>query len=491
MEIDLQKIKTTKDAQEYGIPYFKINTGKDDIIKAIKSDDGVARVRLIASSDAIDMVADSFTEKALKQMQAQAVGTTVFMNHKYEIPNSIFGKTEKASLVTKEFEIDGQIVKNIALVFDVKVAMSNPLAVQTYNNILNEEALLGASVGVLVIDSKEDRNGINRIDSILYAETSIVGQPCNRQCWVTGATKTLKKMFPNQKRPIELNEAPFDLKSLTQDTASFSATEEAIIPAKADDEGISMDNKNEVVNTEKAVKSAKVTSKGFYADSYQDHITSPYFLISEFYSAFYDITAAVRTGGVKIEDIEASLGEGFDDFKSIGVPAMKSYLEGVAADASDNDWYCYSLGADAAVVKNLTAMIAITEKSGKKINADTMKDLGVVHEKVAGLMGLECAAPMDNGGTDVAEADKSLPIEASVGGAVLAFEELTTAKTALEVANKELAAEAADKISVLEAKIASLEKEKETIQKSAEDWEASSFELFNRLVKMQDQPNSK
>src|SRR5437764_541020 len=46
-----------------------------------RSGDGKKRVRLIASSDATDLVGDVMSKNALNQMKSAAVGTTIFLNH--------------------------------------------------------------------------------------------------------------------------------------------------------------------------------------------------------------------------------------------------------------------------------------------------------------------------------------------------------------------------------------------------------------------------
>src|SRR5690349_2034805 len=103
--VDPYTVRTSQDALAAGLPVFKVVS--DGAIKAYKDEDGVRRFSLTASSEADDLVGDFFAEKALKRMESAAPGTTMFLNHSYEVPEDVFGAVEKATLERKTVELQG------------------------------------------------------------------------------------------------------------------------------------------------------------------------------------------------------------------------------------------------------------------------------------------------------------------------------------------------------------------------------------------------
>ncbi len=141
-----------------------------------------------ASSDAVDLEADRFTSKALKQMKSGFVGKLIFLNHSYNVPQDVFGVVKSAELIKREGRLD--------LDLEIAVEMNNPLAVQTYQYIVNGTRL-GVSVGVIVTDAAksddEDAYGntIFDISGIIPLEASVVGIPANQTAWTRQAIKSL------------------------------------------------------------------------------------------------------------------------------------------------------------------------------------------------------------------------------------------------------------------------------------------------------------
>lgn len=142
-------------------------------------------VRVTASSTSIDLATDRFAKSALMQMAAQFPQMTIFLNHKYNVPEDVFGKVSSAELVERDGYTD--------LDLEIEVA-SNARAVETYALIKNG-TVLGVSIGVLVLDADyiedEKTKGakILEITSVHTLEASVVGIPANRRSWVQGAIK--------------------------------------------------------------------------------------------------------------------------------------------------------------------------------------------------------------------------------------------------------------------------------------------------------------
>ncbi len=154
-------------------------------------DDGDGECPMVlctASSTAIDLEADRFTTNALKQMKEGFVGKLIFLNHSYKVPQDVFGVVTKAELVKREGRLDLDMV--------IRVETGNPLAVQTYEYVLNGTRL-GVSVGVIVTEAEksddEDDFGKRIVDisGVIPLEASIVGVPANQTAWTQEAVKSL------------------------------------------------------------------------------------------------------------------------------------------------------------------------------------------------------------------------------------------------------------------------------------------------------------
>ncbi len=141
-----------------------------------------------ASSTAIDLEADRFTKSALEQMRDGFKGRVIFMNHQYRVPVDVFGVVEETSLVKREGRLDLDLV--------IRVETGNPLALQTYEYVVNGTRL-GVSVGVIVTEAEksedEDEFGKRIVDisGVIPLEASIVGIPANQTAWTQEAVKSL------------------------------------------------------------------------------------------------------------------------------------------------------------------------------------------------------------------------------------------------------------------------------------------------------------
>jgi phage head maturation protease len=168
---------------------------------ASRSADGKCRLEGIASSTVRDHHGDAMTVKALEKMAQSARGMTIFLNHSYNVPQDVFGRVEKVAL-KRSGEIDPRTKSEIYdLRFGIVVTKSNPVAMQTFEQI-EDGAKLGLSIGAMVpeggaIFDKSD-GGRYLVDDVELVETSIVGVPANPRSWIDYAVKSLAGKYPEK-----------------------------------------------------------------------------------------------------------------------------------------------------------------------------------------------------------------------------------------------------------------------------------------------------
>ena len=187
---------------------FKIFTRGMEIEKSAAGGDGKTRIRCIASSSIEDRHGDTITAEAIRGMAKQAIGLTVFRNHTYEVPESIFGYVESAKarhMTASEAKDKGLIPDHVAASADRNeiallelglVVDPNEKSQQTLASLENGTTL-GISIGAMILEYEEkDVEGdawmppliINKVDLL---EASVVGIPANPLSWVEGATKAI------------------------------------------------------------------------------------------------------------------------------------------------------------------------------------------------------------------------------------------------------------------------------------------------------------
>jgi hypothetical protein len=161
-------------------------------------------VRWVVSTTLTDIGGDVMSEDALGQMAAQALGRTFFTNHEYDIPEDVLGIVVKTKVIDAELTdiYTGELTPCKALIFTVKIARTNPRALAIYQMIEAEEATIGASIGVYVLDWEDLADGRCLILTIYYAECSGVGIPAERHSWAqgvgTGGGDTTKSRLPKK-----------------------------------------------------------------------------------------------------------------------------------------------------------------------------------------------------------------------------------------------------------------------------------------------------
>lgn len=187
---------------------FKIFTRGMEIIKAADPGDTRKRIRCIASSSIEDRHGDTITDACIGGMRKQAVGLTIFRNHRYEVPTDVFGFVEKAAvkhLTVAEAKDKGLVPDHISstagdkvalLQLDIVVDESNPLSTQTLASLENG-VTLGVSIGAMILDYDEKEGHEDSwwppliINEVELLEASVVGIPANPLSWVEGAAKAI------------------------------------------------------------------------------------------------------------------------------------------------------------------------------------------------------------------------------------------------------------------------------------------------------------
>lgn len=191
-------------------PDFKIHTS------GIESDRSNSRlVHMIGSSTEQDMQGDVMTLYALNDMTKATSNMTIWLNHNYDLPGSIFGSVVGAPTVKHQ-----QGVADLHLTVDVE--LDNPAAAQVKRYIDNGRRL-GCSIGCMVTkyevptesDGPDWHKQPIKILGVYPVEYSVVGIPCNQRSWVENAisgvfTRTLdpslapamKALWPSRYKEI-------------------------------------------------------------------------------------------------------------------------------------------------------------------------------------------------------------------------------------------------------------------------------------------------
>ncbi len=174
------------DAETGVTPDFNIYTGAMEVDPEQEN-----IVRMVGSSTERDLQGDTMALSALTDMAAVQAGQVTWLNHRYQLPSSLFGSLTKSPTLTLENGI-----ADIHIVSDVE--SSNPDALQTYGYVKRGRRL-GCSVGCMVLEFEIDEENDEGhswwppiiILHVLVLEFSIVGIPANQRCWVEPAMKGL------------------------------------------------------------------------------------------------------------------------------------------------------------------------------------------------------------------------------------------------------------------------------------------------------------
>jgi HK97 family phage prohead protease len=176
---------------------FKIFTAA---LKAVEREDGAKILSCTASSSVEDLHGDTMTDDCVRDMarQAKEKGMTIFLNHRYAVPEDVMGKTIDTKTVSRATGDDGKAIYDFDL--DLEVNQTNPRAVNTYAAIKDAGVKLGVSIGANIEEwefksEKDGWWGGLLIKKVNLLEASVVGIPANPRSWVQNAVHALKGAY--------------------------------------------------------------------------------------------------------------------------------------------------------------------------------------------------------------------------------------------------------------------------------------------------------
>lgn len=206
---------------------FRVITGalKAYRIKNADGTDGPRRLKGVGSSTCVDLYGDRMEKSALDQMVAASKGMTIWLNHDYELPGSVFGTCVDASIVQRED--GGQTYYDLEL--EIEVQEESEAAVKTWTYI-NKGTKLGISIGCLVEEwdyvpapKGSDQDGYFAILSVYVLEFSIVGIPANQRSWVQEARKSLTAQPDWKAKVADARAKAITAKEITTDPETDTA----------------------------------------------------------------------------------------------------------------------------------------------------------------------------------------------------------------------------------------------------------------------------
>jgi HK97 family phage prohead protease len=204
-EVIAQPLRSTVLLGEGGSdPKFKIFTGA---LKAYEQE-GRKVLSCTASSSVEDLHGDTMTDECVRDMAAQAKvkNMTIFLNHKYAVPEDVFGSTIDTRTTSRSADETGKAIWDLDL--DMTVNEANPRAINTYNALKDQGVKLGVSIGAMISewefkDKEKGFFGGMTIKKVDLLEASIVGIPANPRSWVQNAVKAIKSLHGEDEIELE------------------------------------------------------------------------------------------------------------------------------------------------------------------------------------------------------------------------------------------------------------------------------------------------
>lgn len=139
------------------------------------------------------------------QRTAASYPMTIFLNHDYTVPESVFGSTVDAKVVTRSD--NGTLYTDLDL--EIRVDESNPRAAQAADSI-EGGSKFGVSIGGYIKDYRlkdpKDPFGGLIIEDLELKEASVVGLPANPRSWVQYAVKAIKRFEREKAAEDKMNE---------------------------------------------------------------------------------------------------------------------------------------------------------------------------------------------------------------------------------------------------------------------------------------------
>ena len=188
---------------------FEAFSLSSELLTASVGQDGKRMIHGVASSTTKDLHGDTIMLSALEDMERSAVGLTVFLNHKYEVPGDVGGTITRA--IIKQKGVDEKGDPNYQLEVDIEVEDENPEAVKTHKYILKGRKL-GLSIGAMIPKdgAKRQKDGTYIIEHLLLLELSMVGIPANPKSWIDYAASALRGMV--EKATTDLGNPTLEIK---------------------------------------------------------------------------------------------------------------------------------------------------------------------------------------------------------------------------------------------------------------------------------------
>jgi hypothetical protein len=162
-----------------------------------EAENGRRSLHCTASSTVEDLHGDTMTDECVRDMavQAKAKAMTIFLNHRYSVPEDVFGVTTDSAVTSRSQDAEGTAIWDMDL--DIDLADTNERVGKTWALIKTDQVKLGVSIGAMIVDwdYKDEKQGwwgglvIKKVDLL---EASIVGIPANQRSWVQNAVAAIK-----------------------------------------------------------------------------------------------------------------------------------------------------------------------------------------------------------------------------------------------------------------------------------------------------------
>lgn len=433
-EAKAQKKSAGKLLKSLGYPVAKFISTDVPQFKSASAD---GQIPVTASSTAIDLSGDDFDLCAIEQMKAACLGTTIFLNHEYDVPEDVYGKVAGAEIVKRKvFSPIAGKDENLSCL-DLSItpvgADENPRAVQITNMLQKSKLKLGVSVTVLILEWKKRTDGGRTITKVFYIESSMVGIPCNQTAWAQQTGKSFKEPVMNEEQSEQ-----------TADSRTGGAV--------------------------KKNASFEETMKAMFADVLDDNQNNFWMYISSLSTVVNRILRDVRGKDAAAQAEAIAEGEAsFEEF----VATLKEWFpkevaEEAAKDAKpDYYWDYYSA---------ITRVRDIVQKAGARNSASDQELIRKAHDSIRSLLPEVC------GGQEESEADvanKSASV-ASLGELQTKAAELETKMAALETEKAELKQQLDAALDAAEKAADELELEKATSLAAVTALEKYSLEPLPR-----------
>ena len=204
---------------------FRFVTKALSVTSEGSGDQRVRRFRTIASSTIKDLGKDEMKITALEDMaESFRRGLTIFMNHKYAVPEDVFGRSDSAEIKDSGLRDE----KTGSPIWDLHIGgvvnVPNPRAVQLADSIEGGYVTFGTSVGAIVKAHTRNKDGGMDIEHVDCKEGSIVGIPMNQRSWTQKAAQAAVALDESEDECEDCDE---------QETASEAVVEaEKAVPAE-------------------------------------------------------------------------------------------------------------------------------------------------------------------------------------------------------------------------------------------------------------------